>query len=388
MSNEEDKRVTRSQAAAAAAGVADAPDNQPPGRNAQSNEAVGGTVQHMLDDFVRRMDTMEEKISAWMREFQEKLEVTTSLVGAKLDTASETNDGTEARAVQQPPEGKGKLKPLVFDGSVSWAAYHTQFEMIASNKKWNDQEKASYLSAYLKGPALELLGHLPADERGCYRTLVRALEQRFGAMHQEQLYRAQLRARIRKADESLPMLAQDIERLAHYVYPNAAANFRATIACDQFIQALQDVPMQIATRQARPSDLQEALAAALEFESIRQAAKQTGGGAFSEHGYRTRQSQVTNDPDLLQKLLRRIEQLETSSFACDDGRHPRAREQGGTQATKFSRQGQCWNCGQPGHIQRNCQTPRRAMSWKPRNSGNERGSTDRSNDRPPPSLQN
>ena len=42
------------------------------------------------------------------------------------------------------------------------------------------------------------------------------------------------------------MLAQDVERLAHCTYPRAPESFRATIVCDQFIDALQDDDMQVA----------------------------------------------------------------------------------------------------------------------------------------------
>ena len=204
-------------------------------------------------------------------------------------------------------------------------------------------------------------GHLPAADRGCYKTLARALEQRFGALHQEHLYRAQLRARIRKANGTLPTLAQDIEKLAHYAYPNADATFRATMACDQLIYTLQDVSMQIAAMQARPIDLQLALAAALEFESIRHATGPASRNVPTEHGCCARQGQVTpqitTDQELLQKIMHRIERLETSSSSRGGRKHPGTPEPG-ERTTSSSDQGPCWNCNKMGHIQRNCRKPR------------------------------
>ena len=121
--------MTRGQSAAATASAADQ-DSQGSGRDTQSNgapsEAPTEMVEHMLDKFIGRMDTMEHKITVWVKDVQDKLSAAASLVGTKLEVASEadgrTHDKTETQQVQgvsRQPDRKKQLKPLEFDGSVS-----------------------------------------------------------------------------------------------------------------------------------------------------------------------------------------------------------------------------------------------------------------------------
>ena len=260
------------------------------------------------------------------------------------------------------PKG-AKVKPQEFDGKVSWSAYKAQFELISVNNEWGDAEKAAHLAASLKGTALELLGYLSPETRGDYAALVVALEQRFGTANQDQLFRAQLRSRVRGAGESLAMLAQDVERLAHCAYPRAPEGFRATIICDQFIDALQDVDMQIAVRQGRPANIQQALASALEYESIKRAA--SAGSSFSArktHVPPTGQNHLQED--MLQQILRRIEELEDHRTPASSSRLS-SNNRGNRAAS-----GPCWNCDQMGHLRRDCRKPKRAgPGWESRSSG-------------------
>ena len=164
------------------------------------------------------------------------------------------------------------------------------------------------------------------------------------------------------------MLAQDVERLAHSAYPKAPESFRATIACDQFIDALQDVDMQVAVRQGRPENIQQALASALEYESIKRAV--SPGPTYAARKTHVEESgQQRQNNDLLEQILRRLEQLESQP-------RPTAPMRRSPDADRNARAGPvtgpCWNCDQMGHLRRDCRRPKRANStWKSRNSGNE-----------------
>ena len=260
-----------------------------------------------------------------------------------------------------------KMKPQEFDGTVSWPAYRAQFELISANNGWGDTEKAAYLAGSLKGTALELLGHLPPETQRDYTALVMTLERRFGTANQDQLFRAQLRSRIRGAGESLATLAQDVERLAHCAYPRAPEGFRATIVCDQFIDALQDVDMQVAVRQGRPESIQQALASALEYESIRRAASAVPTVA-------ARKTHVQNvehglQENVMEQILRRIEELE-----AQQARFPPRRSNNPDRGNRApTTAGPCWNCDQMGHLRRDCRKQKRAYP-----AGESRNSAQRS----------
>lgn len=80
------------------------------------------------------------------------------------------------------------------------------------------------------------------------------------------MYRAQLRHRTRKRNETLPQLAQAIQRITHQGYPDAPSNLEDTLVRDHFIDALPESEVWWRIHQARPKSLQEALTTALEIE--------------------------------------------------------------------------------------------------------------------------
>ena len=83
-----------------------------------------------------------------------------------------------------------------------------------------------------------------------------------------------MKNRIKQKDESLPALAEDIERLARLSYPDAPESIMDTLARDQFIDALPDEDMRLHLEQERPQTLQRAQEIALELESFQLANRQ------------------------------------------------------------------------------------------------------------------
>ena len=82
------------------------------------------------------------------------------------------------------------------------------------------------------------------------------------------MYRAQLRCRTRKHDETLPQLAQAIQRLTCQAYPDAPSNLQDSLARDHFIAALPESEVWWCIHQARPKSLQEALTTTLAIEAF------------------------------------------------------------------------------------------------------------------------
>ena len=111
------------------------------------------------------------------------------------------------------------------------------------------------------------------EHRNHYPSLVAALESRYGSQRQAELHRMKLRSRSRRREESLPELAEDIERLAKLAYPEATSAVLETLAKDQFIDALVDDELRLRVAQGRPATLRAALGVSLEIESFTLAAK-------------------------------------------------------------------------------------------------------------------
>ncbi|KAJ8035018.1 hypothetical protein HOLleu_22092 [Holothuria leucospilota] len=136
--------------------------------------------------------------------------------------------------------------------------------------------RAMQLAANLRGQAQALLADLPEQERQNYYALVKALQQRFGAESQTGLYKALLRNRVRKTNETLPELAQDLKRQVARAYPDASVAMREALAKDYFIDALSDPDIRWRVFQTRPKTVQEACTIAVEMEAFSMAEQKKG----------------------------------------------------------------------------------------------------------------
>lgn len=146
--------------------------------------------------------------------------------------------------------------------------------MLARINRLKEEDKATYLAVSLKGPALTVLNNIPPESLYSYDALVAALETHFGSAHQAELHRVHYKTRLRKREEDLPELAEDIERLAHLAYPGTSQSMLDLLAKDQFVDSLPDEDMRLRIRQSRPSSLHEALQVAVELDSFQQASRQ------------------------------------------------------------------------------------------------------------------
>lgn len=344
----EEKRMTRSQT--------EREKVQLPGDLAEQIATMMHTKLVEHDERVQR--SFEDQMHA----LQEQIRNVTDLVmDSKQASGQNHARGPAPGATGASPCGKERRIPQSFDGGSSWGAYLTQFKIIANQNGWNDDEKAMQLAASLKGPALELLGHLPEDQCKDFKKLAEALNQRFGVEHQEEAFRAQFRTRARRPQEPLAELAQDIERLAFLAYPSAPAEFRGILIRDQFIDALDDTELKISIRQTRPPALKDALSCALEMESIRRSVKpaDTAGGGTS--GFKTRVANTgtenTSHESILHQIVQTLERIERRQRSTGE-RTGSADE--GSGGDRRRRDMSCWNCGRRGHLQRNCRLPIRS----------------------------
>jgi hypothetical protein len=268
---------------------------------------------------------------------------------AKTKPTSASCVATASRPIQ---------KASAFDGRTPWEAYHTQFEIVADINNWNNDEKAAFSATSLKGQALTVLSNLPPEGRSHYESFVTALESRFGNRRQTELNRMKLRSRSRRRDETLPELAEDIERLARLAYPEASTTVLETLTKDQFIDALPDDEIRLRVAQSRPTSLQEALGVALELESFSLAARrrtrsvrvieapiQTAVTDSSELAGNA-SGMLENSPDLLSELREMTNEMRNfvRSMSRRDNR-PRS-------PSKTKRR--CWTCELEEHLQKDC----------------------------------
>lgn len=230
-----------------------------------------------------------------------------------------------------------RRRPQEFDGTVSWEAYRTQFELLASARQWSRPEMAMQLVWALKGAALEVLNQLPPAKRSSYSSVTAALERRYGYQHQTEVFRARFRARTRGPGESLTRLAQDLELLVRRAYPEASEDMITVLLRDQFVDAIDHPQIRIYVQQAHPKDLQEALARGLELESFLRTTRERPNRNYAgPHKVRARKGRVGT---------------------------PRSR----SPPPSGGFRGNCYSCGQPGHSRKYCSQGK--SSGKPDSTG-------------------
>lgn len=330
------------------------------------------SLGHTLEGYARRVQSIEDRLAEMSDTIDPLPSAPRTAVGDVARSQADVTLPQPAASSQTQTDSAPSVgvtrhfpRPGDFDGSGSWVAFIAQFKTIASAQAWSEADRLAALVASLKGSALEVFAHLPDTDRTDSCRLSAALESRFGAVNQEPLFRSQLRRRKRSAGETLPKLAQDIERLVSRAYPSATRELRDSLACDHFLDALNDPSLHIAVRQGRPESLQQALASAVEIESVRAAAGVTlqasntgtvirqgkapgeASGPDSRSGGSNEMSsevltQILSTLDGLQKLL---------AGSSRSNRNLGARRQP---------VGTCWECGKEGHFRRQCPRSRTA----------------------------
>ena len=189
----------------------------------------------------------------------------------KVSRLSNRDDAVSRVNSRQPP---------TFNGKAEWAAFRVQFEMFAELSNWTQAEMGLQLAVCLRGPARATLALLEPEVRRDYESLVRALEARFEPeKHQRELFRAKLRNRTRRKGESLPALAHDVMRMVQRAYPVVTGRGKQELAVVSFADALcHDPDLQMAVWQEKPQALDDAVGAAVRFESFRAARRDRHGG--------------------------------------------------------------------------------------------------------------
>ena len=166
------------------------------------------------------------------------------------------------------------VKPQKYDGSDDFDEYFTQFEIIAELNNWSYQDKSLYLGSSLAGDARGILSELNRREKRDYKSLVSALDVRFGAVEKSELFRARLQARVQSKGESYPELAHSVRKTTRKAYPGADSNTVDLLALENFIEAVSDSDLRLRLRDARPRDITEAELIAVRFQTHRDADRQ------------------------------------------------------------------------------------------------------------------
>ncbi|UYV61916.1 K02A2.6-like [Cordylochernes scorpioides] len=177
-------------------------------------ESLGLKFQSLEDEIsaVREdVSSVKEDISSVKQEMKEKMASLKERIGCCRN-------------------GPSKNSVPTFDGQSSWTSFKTQFDVVSQANGWNVRDKASFLAAALRGPAVDVLQMIPEQLRLDFNALIDALESRYGEEHYQKLQVVSFKNRLQDKKESLQDLANDIrllERLAFPTCPSETQDFMA-----------------------------------------------------------------------------------------------------------------------------------------------------------------
>ena len=180
-----------------------------------------------------------------------------------------------------------------------------------------------------------------------------ALKARFEPENQIQLHRAKLKSRIKRENEPLPQLAQDIRRLVRDANPGVLLEIRENMAKDSFLYALNDRDLELSVFQSQPKSLQNPLRIALETEAFHKSRdKRVPLRSVKQES----ESSLVQNDESVQSLQLRISKLEEelkSVYVSKSEINSVPQVRNKTQKTSKSKV-VCFYCDKPGHIAKNC----------------------------------
>ena len=98
------------------------------------------------------------------------------------------------------------------------------------------------------------------------KKLIKVLKERFGGTNQADKYRIKINNRRRKAGESFRSLRLDIRRLVALAFPDLDHKARQLMACDYFIDALEEPNFALKVIERLSGDLNSAVRIASQLE--------------------------------------------------------------------------------------------------------------------------
>ncbi|UYV82442.1 K02A2.6-like, partial [Cordylochernes scorpioides] len=300
-------------------------------QNKELKESLGLKFQCLEDEISavkEDVSFVKEDISSVKEEMKEEL----ASLKERLAAVETGHPRTPVFQQENNNSGRPLVKVPTFDGQSSWTSFKTQFDVVAQANGWNVRDKASFLAAALRGPAVDVLQMIPEQLRLDFNSLIDTLDSRYGEEHYQQLHVVKFKNRLQEKKESLQDLANDIRRLARLAFPTCPSETQYFMAQQQFIDAIGDPETQKFARLSSATTLQETLVQAMKHEAAQQA---------SRGSYRVARQVKLDNPGREKGRCWTCGANDHLSPTCP--RKVKQRSDTG-----------CWKCGKDGHIRKNC----------------------------------
>ena len=243
------------------------------------------------------------------------------------------------------------LIPDPFDGETNFDEWMSHFEDVAELNGWTDKEKLCWLKVRLIRKAHVSFNNLAHVVRQSYSSAKVALYNRFEPNTKRELYKVELNNRIKSDKESWADYGDSLLQLANKAYPDLQNEARELLALNRYMSQLYNPQITFAVRQRQPQSIQEAVISTIELESylVKPIANCDQLERTAPQANVTMQTSMV---EALQKLLSRIEQLETE---LERSHIP-------PEGLRKAKTIVCHTCGQEGHFAKGCAVKHKPIS--------------------------
>ena len=275
----------------------------------------------------------------------------------RVNIPSRTNPFSQSAVMSDSSFMRRKERvPETFSGSkTELKDWLVQFEIVSRYNAWTEAEKGSNLASSLRGNAQQVLRDLPEEQVEDYHSILEALKRRFDPGEKENLRRQEFRYRIKKRDESVTEYGFALNRLANSAYPTMPREAKEILVVDRFVDGLPSIEMQKHVQFRHPSNLNEAIAFAIEYESFEGRLE---GRKPAEKAVRNIAKKEDND------ILKALKDIADGQKVIADQLKTRPQPRPSAFPTFFPGI-ECHECHQEGHYRNACPN-------RPRNQGNGR----------------
>ena len=249
--------------------------------------------------------------------------------------------------------------PELFTGDEDVDQWFQHFEDVAAVNTWDEAAMLLWLKVRLTGRARTAFQRLPDASKATYKTIKKALHERFEPSSKKELYLAELQCRSKKRSEGWAEFAEDVRLLTDKAYPLLDDNAREQLALTHYMGQLTNLQVALQVKQSRPKTLDAAVTATLETESFLPRSNAQGVSHVEEDTLPVSGAAGESSQHVL--LLRAIEELGERVGKLEHKLEATAgRQRDYRQRPPQDRQPiKCRRCGQEGHYARGCAAGRR-----------------------------